>query len=108
MPSPMPCHPRVGGGDQAHRDRPEDERIHCVEQARPSTAGPWVGRLRFGDDRLHLRGDGRHLLVALKLEQLELGFSRACGSGMILSSSFKTGPTMASKIDIVGFSLRGS
>jgi hypothetical protein len=64
--------PRVRGRYQAHRDRPEDERVHCVEEARPGAAGPRIGRLRFGDDRLHLRSNGRHFLAVLKLQQFEL------------------------------------
>ena len=63
----------IGGGDQAHRDCPHDERVHDVEKTRPGAASPGVGRLRFDHDRLHLGADRGHFLVALQLDQFQLG-----------------------------------
>src|SRR3546814_4972409 len=72
---------RSCGGDQAHWDRPEQERVHDIEEAWPRAAGPGVGAVRLGDDRGHSGTDRLHFLAALHFEEFELGAVARFGVG---------------------------
>ena len=69
------------GGQQTHRDRPQHQHVNDVKEARPGPAGPGIVAVRLGDDGLHLPTDLRGFLIALKLEELELGGVACAGQG---------------------------
>src|SRR3546814_16245057 len=72
---------RSCGGDQAHWDRPEQERVHDIEEAWPRAAGPGVGAVRLGDDRGHSGTDRLYFLAARHFAALEIGAVTRFGLG---------------------------